>query len=88
MRAADPLGKRVPAEVEQDEQWFDALARRDGDEPRETALESSVILGPELIVQEDPHRVEPGGAGPAQLGVDALGVEGVGLKHLQLIDGV
>lgn len=31
-------------------------------------------------------RVEPVGAGPAQLRVDAPGVVGVGLEHLQLVD--
>jgi len=41
----DPTWERVPAGVEQDEQWFDLVARRDGDELREAALEALAILG-------------------------------------------
>jgi hypothetical protein len=64
------------------------VARRDGDELRETALEASGILGPQLIVEEDPHAVEPVRPGPAELGIDAPGVIRARLKHLKLIDGV
>jgi hypothetical protein len=63
------------------------VARRDGDELRETALEAALILGPQLIVQEDPHSVEPVKPGQAQLAVDAPGVVSARLKHLELIDG-
>ena len=64
------------------------MARRDGDKLRQTSLEAAVILGPELIMEKDPHTVEPVQPGPAELGIDAPGVVGVGLKHLELIDGV
>ena len=47
-----------------------------------------LVLGPQLIVQEDPHCVEPVRPGHAQLGVDAPGVVGARLEHLELIDGV
>jgi len=59
----------------------------DPDELRQARLEAVRVLGPQLIVQEHPHSVESGGPGPAQLDMDAQGVEGVGLEHLQLVDG-
>jgi hypothetical protein len=78
---------RIPAGVKKDEEWFDAVARRHGDKLRETQLEASRVLGPELIMEENPHAVESGRPGPAQLGIDAPRVEGGRLKHLELIDG-
>ena len=63
------------------------MARRDGDKLRQTSSEAAVILGPELIMEKDPHTVEPVKPCPAQLGIDAPRVEGGGLKHLELIDG-
>jgi hypothetical protein len=82
------FGERIPTGVKEDKEWFDAVARRDGDKLRETHLEARGIMRPELIVQENPHRVEPVQPGPAELGIDAPRVEGVGLKHLELVDGV
>jgi hypothetical protein len=38
-------------------------------------------------VQEDPHGVEPERPRHAQLVIDAAGVIGARLKHLELIDG-
>ena len=35
------------------------MARRDRDELREPAGEAGAILGPQLIVKEHPHGVEP-----------------------------
>jgi hypothetical protein len=64
------------------------MARRDGDKLRQTSSEAAVILGPKLIMEKDSHSVEPVQPGPAELGIDAPGVKGVGLKHLELIDGV
>jgi hypothetical protein len=61
---------------------------RDGDELRETALKALAILGPQLIVEEDPHSVEPEQPSHAQLAIDARGVISARLKHLELIDGV
>src|SRR5262249_47039867 len=52
------FGERIPTRVEQDKQWFDAMARRDGDKPRKTSLEAAMILGPQLIVEKDPHCIE------------------------------
>lgn len=63
------------------------MTRSDADELRETRLEATRILGPQLIMQEDPHGVESVKSGPAQFGIDAPWVVGAGLKHLQLIDG-
>ena len=79
--------KRVPAGVKEDEERFDAVVGRDGDELREPGLEPAGVLCPQLIVQEHPHGVETGGSGPAQLDMDAQRVERVRLKHLQLVDG-
>lgn len=39
-------------------------------------------------MQEYPHRVELVLLGPAEFDIDAVRVEGVGLKHLELVDGV
>ena len=48
------LGERVPAGVEQDEKRLDAVVRGDPHELSETVLEPLAILGPQLVVQEDP----------------------------------
>src|SRR5262249_41160400 len=42
---------------------------------------------PGEVVQEDAHGVEADLLGPAQLAVNRLGVERVGLPHFELIDG-
>lgn len=73
MAAAGRVWERIPTGVEQDEEWFNAVARRNADKLCKTALEASPVLGPELIVQEDPHSVEPVHLGPAEFGVDAPG---------------
>ena len=64
------------------------MARRDTDELRETALEALAVLRPQLIVEEDPHSVEPEQPSHAQLAIDAPGIISARLKHLELIDGV
>jgi len=81
-------GQRIPTGVEQHEKWFDSMARRDADKLRKTCLEAARILSPQLIVQKDSDRVEPMEPGPAQFHVDAPGIVGTRLKHLELIDGV
>ena len=48
---------------------------RDADELSETVLEALAILGPQLVVQEDPDGVKAVRPGQAQLAVDALGVK-------------
>jgi hypothetical protein len=58
---------------------------RDGDELRETALKALTILGPQQIVKEDPHSVEPEEPSHAQLAIDAPGIISARLKHLELI---
>jgi hypothetical protein len=82
------LGVRVPTRIEEDEQRFDAVARRDVDKLRKSRLEATLILGPELVVQKHPDTVESIKPRPAEFGIDARGIEGVALKHLELIDGV
>jgi hypothetical protein len=64
------------------------VVRCDRDELPETALKALAILGPQLIVEEDPHSVEPEQPSHAQLTIDAPGVISSRLKHLELIDGV
>jgi hypothetical protein len=51
-------------------------------------LEAALIGGPELIVKEHPRGVVAIELRPAQFGIDAPGVERIGLKHLELVDGV
>ena len=70
------LGMRIPAGVEQHEQRFDAVASGDADELRQTGLEATRILSPELVVQEDSHRIESMQTGPTEFGVDAARVVG------------
>src|SRR6202140_5974471 len=77
--------ERIPAGVEQDKEWFDAVVCRDGDELRQTALKALAILGPQLIVKEDPHSVDPEEPSHAQLPIDAPGIISARLKHLELI---
>jgi hypothetical protein len=79
---------RIPTGVEEYEQRFDAMARRDVDELPKACLEAAMIGCPELIMKEHPCGVVTVELGPAQLGIDAPRVEGVGLEHLELVDGV
>jgi hypothetical protein len=50
-------------------------------------LEAGGVLRPQQVVQEDAHGVHAQTRGPAEFEVDALGVEGLGLPHGQLVDG-
>ena len=45
------------------------------------------VLLPRQVVQEHPHRLHAEVLGPAELLVDGLRVERVGLPHLELVDG-
>ena len=45
------------------------------------------VLLPRQVVQEHPHRRHAETFGPAELLVDRLRIEGVGLPHLELVDG-
>lgn len=81
-------GERVPAGVEQDKERFDVVSRRDGDELREPGLETGRVLGPQQVVEEDSHGVEPVKPRKAQLVVDAPGIVCAWLEHLELVDGV
>ena len=42
---------------------------------------------PRQIVQENAHGVEAQRFGPAEFQIDALGIEGFRLPHLQFVDG-
>ena len=64
------------------------MAGRDRDELGKTAGEALAILGPEQIVEKHPHGVEADLPSHAQLAIDAAGLIGARLKHLELIDGV
>ena len=47
-------GERIPTRVEEDEEWFDAVARRDADKLRETAVGSLGDPGPRADRGERP----------------------------------
>jgi hypothetical protein len=49
--------------------------------------EAGGILLPEQVVEENAHCVHADAFRPAELQVDALGVEGRRLPHLQFVDG-
>ena len=78
----------LPAGVEEDEQGADVVFGGDGEEGVEAALEAFGILGPELVLEEDAHGVHADGFAEAELFVVEGGVEGVGLEHFELVDGV
>ena len=61
------------------------MAGGQSNELGEPTLKAHTALRPQLVMQEDPYRVEPGQPGDAQLAVDLLQVIGVRLEHLQLI---
>ena len=82
------FGVGIPAGIEEDEEGADMMFRRDGEEDADTVTEAVGVLLPDQVVKEDAHGVHAEGFGPAQLEVDAFGVEGFGLPHLELIDGV
>jgi hypothetical protein len=81
-------GLRIPTGIEENEQWFDAMARRDVDELPEAAMKAALIGRPELIMEKNTSGVVAVELRPAELGIDAPRVEGVGLEHLELVDGV
>ena len=79
---------RIPTRIEEHEERFDRVAGRDRHELHQPAKEPASVLDPRLIVEEHPDRVETELAGHAQLGVGATRIVGLGLEHLELIDGV
>src|SRR5215469_17820061 len=78
----------LPARVEQDEDGSDVMARCDREEGVETLEEALGILLVELVLQEDAHGIHADGLGQAKLTVINSWIEGCGLKHLELVDGV
>ena len=62
---------------------------RDGDGQKcvDALLKALRILLPEQVVQEHAHGVHADALGPAQFAVDGGRIEGVGLPHLQFVDG-
>src|SRR3984957_11316700 len=83
---ATDWGIEVLFALEQHEQRLDAMTARDVDELRQTGLEAAGILSPQLVVQENPYRVQSVQSGPTQFGVDAPRVVGAGLEHLEVVD--
>jgi len=79
---------RIPAGIEEHQHGPDAVFLRDDEELFETLLETLRILLPEFVVQEHAHGVHADCLRPAELLVDLRRVEGVGLPHLELVDGV
>ncbi len=82
------VGVGLPAGVEEYQKRLDMVLCCDGEEGVESFGEALGVLLPELILQEDAHGVHADGFGEGQLLVVELRVEGGGLKHLELVDGV
>ena len=76
----------IPAGIEQNEQRLDVMFGRDLEEAIDAALEAGRVLLPEQVMQEDAHGVHSNGLGPAEFLVDAGGIEGIGLPHLEFVD--
>lgn len=79
---------RFPAGIEEHKDGADMMTGGDSKESIEAADESFGILLPELVLQEDAHGVHADGLGKAEFTVIDCRVEGGGLKHLELVDGV
>ena len=77
----------VPAAVKQHQQRLDAVLVADREELVEAAQKPGRVGAVHQVVQENPHRVQPDGLRPCQLGVDALRVPRRFLPHLQLVPG-
>ena len=82
------LRVRLPAGIEENEERADVVFRGDGEEDVDSITKAFGILLPKEVVEEDAHGVHAEALGPAELEVDAFGIEGVGLPHFELIDGV
>ena len=78
----------LPAGVEEHEERADVVFRGDGEEGVEALLEAVGVLLPELVLEEDAHGVHADGFSEAELTVVDRGVEGLGLEHLEFVDGV
>ena len=76
----------IPARIEEHEQRFDPMLRRDVEELIDPRLVPFGILLPWQVMQEHPHRRHTEPFGPAELLVDRVRIERVGLPHLELID--
>src|SRR5467141_1083067 len=77
---------RVPAGIEQNKKRFDVVFRRDLEKGIDTLAKSFRVLLPRKIMEKNAHGVEADGLCPAKLEVDALGIEGICLPHLEFID--
>ena len=78
----------IPAGIEEHEDGLDVVLGGDGEEGVEALLEAFGVLLPELVLQEDAHGVHADGLRHAEFFVVELRVEGGGLKHFELVDGV
>ncbi len=62
--------------------------RGNGEEGVEALREAFGVLGPELVLKKNAHGVHADGFGGGEFAIVKRGVEGLGLEHLQLVDGV
>ncbi len=75
-------------ESKRTKQRADVVLCGDGEEGVEALVEAFGVLLPELVLQEDAHGVHADGFAEAEFVVVERGVEGGGLEHLELVDGV
>ncbi len=80
------LRLRMPAAIEEYKHQTNLMAVGDFEEPVDALCESLGVFLPRQIVQEDAHRREAEIVSPAELAVDGLWIERVGLPHFQLVD--
>src|ERR1700682_3001338 len=78
----------VPAGIEENQEWFDAMLCRNTEKCIDTMTETCWVLLPRQIVEEYAHGVEAKRFGPPTFGIYALGIKCVRLPHLQLVDCV
>ena len=64
------------------------VLRCDRQELIQSHLEACRVLLPKLVLEEDPHRVHSDTLSHAEFLVVQARVEGGGLEHLQLVDGI
>src|SRR5215469_1461447 len=79
---------RIPAGIEEDENWPDVVPRGEVEKLLDPLLEACRILLPDEIVQEYPHGVHTQPLRPSQLLVYFRRIKGRRLPHFQLINGV
>ena len=84
LQAALRIG--IPHAVEEHDHRPDVVLGGDLEKLVDALEEAVAILVPGKVVQENANRVEADRLGPAELAVDRLGIERVGLPHFELVD--